>query len=96
MSILPPAENFFFFFFFFQIYFLLFSYQKTKENNGKIKDFAAARLATIAATRWTGNNLFLRVALAQNFYLFNTTILVNGMSIEYNNDMHIYIYTHVF
>ena len=34
---------------------------KIKKKGGK-KDFASARLATISATRWTGNKLFLRVA----------------------------------
>ena len=46
------------FFFFLKI--STFSYQK--QTNRGIKDFAAARLATVSATRWTGNKLFLRVA----------------------------------
>ena len=44
---------------------LIFSYKKKKkEERGNKKEIAAARLATISATRWTGNKLFLRVALA--------------------------------
>ena len=38
----------------------IFSYQ-TKKNVGKKKKNAAARQATIMATRWTGNRLFVRV-----------------------------------
>ena len=34
------------------------------------KKNAAARLATISATCWTGNNLFLRVALDQRIYSY--------------------------
>ena len=41
-----------------------FSYPKKKEKQKKLKkkkkDFAAARLATISATRWTGNKLFFK------------------------------------
>ena len=57
------------FFFFFILPFIFgstFSYQK-KKKNGKKKDFVAARLATISATRWTGNKLFLRVALEYHY-----------------------------
>ena len=48
----------------FSITILVFSYQKkATTKNEKKKDFGAARLATILATRWTGNKLLLRVAL---------------------------------
>ena len=37
-------------------------YFLTERRERKKKDIAVARLATISATRWTGNKLFLRVA----------------------------------
>ena len=40
---------------------------RKKTKNGRGGDFAAARLATISATRWTGNKLFLRVSSGANF-----------------------------
>ena len=41
------------------VIFTVFKKQKRKEK--RKRDFAATRLATILATRWTGNKLFLRV-----------------------------------
>ena len=63
MTILLQNGNLFFSFcqFFFFFVKISFSYQKqTKQKNGKKKDFAAARLATISDTRWTGNKLFFK------------------------------------
>ena len=37
--------------------------KKTPKKTGKKKDFAAARLATISVTRWTGNKLFFKGGL---------------------------------
>ena len=37
---------------------------KKKEIEEKIKDIAASRLATISATRWTGNKLFFKDGLS--------------------------------
>ena len=59
------------FFFHFAHFFLLvnissFSYKKKKKRKKKRKkkkDFAAARLATISATRYTGNKLFFKGGL---------------------------------
>ena len=63
VSILLPTGNFFFFFFF--ALSLFFGVQNfiifLPKKKGK-KDFAATRLATISATRWTGNKLYLRLA----------------------------------
>ena len=58
-----------FFFFTFSIFFLFFSVFSTsflyREQNYIFNknDFAASRLPTSMATRWTGNNFFLKVAL---------------------------------
>ena len=48
-------------FFFFGQDFIIFLQKKKKKK--KKKDFAAARLATISATRYTGNKLFFKGGL---------------------------------
>ena len=51
---------------FFNIYFYYFLTKILK------KIFAAAQLATILATRWTGNKLFLSVALYRNMFSYSS------------------------
>ena len=55
-------ELFFFILPFFFVFVKIHHFLTQKKQKPKKKDFAAARLATISATRYTGNKLFLRVA----------------------------------
>ena len=47
----------------------------TKKEKGKKKDFAATRLATISATRWTGNKVFFKGGLSVHNPLLEFTII---------------------
>ena len=67
MTIFVATENFFFSifdFFFFWLAKMLIILPKKENKDNKREEFTAARVATILATRWTGNKLSLRVALA--------------------------------
>ena len=58
---------------------LFFSYQKKKKKEKKKKDIATARLATISATRWTGNKLFFKGGLKIRLQISHLIFLANTM-----------------